>query len=102
MQKRIDEYNQRQEERKRIQEEKDEKKKTNPEYEEAMRSAIAGESGYTSYTDPVTGKKMLVSYSNGYGPYILPIDFPYVTYEMFLDTLSKETKYTIIKEILNA
>ena len=58
---------------------------------------------FSSYLNGLDlNKKMLVSYSNGYGPYILPIDFPYVTYEMFLDTLSKETKYTIIKEILNA
>ena len=45
-------------------------------------------------------KKMLVSYSNGYGPYILPIKFPYVTYEMFLDTLSDNCKRSII-EIIN-
>lgn len=43
-------------------EKNDEKKKTNPDYEKAMNAAIAGESGYTSYTDPVTGKKMLVSF----------------------------------------
>jgi len=43
--------------------------------------------------------KMLVSYSNGYGPYILPIKFPYVTYEMFLDTLTDDCKRNIIKEI---
>lgn len=44
-------------------------------------------------------KTMLVSYSNGYGPYILPIDFPYVTYEMFMDTLTKETKQEIMETI---
>ena len=44
-------------------------------------------------------KKMLVSYSNGYGPYILPIKFPFVTYEMFLDTLSDDTKRNIEKQI---
>lgn len=43
--------------------------------------------------------KMLVSYSNGYGPYILPIDFPYVTYEMFLDTLTNDCKRRIIEAI---
>ena len=40
-------------------------------------------------------KKMLVSYSNGYGPYILPIDFPFITYEMFLDTLTNTCKEKI-------
>lgn len=44
-------------------------------------------------------KKMLVSYSNGYGPYILPINFPHITYEMFLDTLTDKTKENIIKQI---
>lgn len=38
---------------------------------------------------------MLVSYSNGYGPYILPVDFPYLTYETFTDTLTRETKEKI-------
>lgn len=46
-------------------------------------------------------KKMLVSYSNGYGPYILPIKFPYVTYEMFLDTLSDNCKRDIMDKIKN-
>ena len=43
--------------------------------------------------------KMLVSYSNGYGPYILPIKFPHVTYEMFLDTLSDDCKRNIMEKI---
>ena len=42
-------------------------------------------------------RELLVSYSNGYGPYILPIDFPYITYEMFMDTLTKETKQRLIE-----
>ena len=42
-------------------------------------------------------KQLLVSYSNGYGPYILPIDFKYITYEMFTDTLTKNTKEKIIE-----
>lgn len=46
-------------------------------------------------------KKMLVSYSNGYGPYILPIKFPFITYEMFLDTLSDNCKRNIIEQIKN-
>ena len=37
-------------------------------------------------------KELLVSYSNGYGPYVLPIDFKYITYEMFTVTLTKKTK----------
>lgn len=44
-------------------------------------------------------KKMLVSYSNGYGPYILPIKFPYITYEMFMDTLSDSCKEKIKEAI---
>lgn len=42
-------------------------------------------------------RELLVSYSNGYGPYILPIDFPYITYEMFMDTLTKQTKQRLIE-----
>ena len=41
-------------------------------------------------------KQLLVSYSNGYGPYILPIDFKHITYEMFTDTLTRKTKEKII------
>lgn len=44
----------------------------------------------------------LLSYSNGYGPYVLPPDFEYITYEMFIDTTTKNTKMMIkkiIKEI---
>lgn len=42
-------------------------------------------------------KEILVSYSNGYGPYVLPIDFKYITYEMFTDTLTKQAKEKIIE-----
>ena len=52
-------------------------------------------SHYMNYIDKE--KEMLVSYSNGYGPYVLPIDFEYITYEMFTDTLTKKTKEKIIK-----
>ena len=52
-------------------------------------------SHYMSYID--LDKEMLVSYSNGYGPYVLPIDFEYITYEMFTDTLTRETKEKIIE-----
>lgn len=41
--------------------------------------------------------ELLVSYSNGYGPYVLPPDFEYITYEMFTDTLTRETKEKLIK-----
>ena len=44
-------------------------------------------------------KKMLVSYSNGYGPYVLPTDFKYITYEMFTDTTTNDTKELIAKTI---
>ncbi len=44
-------------------------------------------------------KSLLVSYSDGYGPYILPIDFQYITYEMFMDTLTRKTKERIIETI---
>jgi len=42
-------------------------------------------------------KQILVSYSNGYGPYVLPVDFKYITYEMFTDTITKETKLEFIE-----
>ncbi len=41
--------------------------------------------------------QMLISYSNGYGPYITPIDFPYITYEVFVDTLSVDCKKRLIE-----
>ena len=56
-------------------------------------------SHYMNYID--LNKKMLVSYSNGYGPYVLPIDFEFITYEMFTDTLSKESKKRIIEILEN-
>ena len=56
---------------------------------------------FSAYMDGLNlDEKMLVSYSNGYGPYILPIDFPFITYEMFLDTLTNTCKEKI-KEIIN-
>ena len=42
-------------------------------------------------------KQLLVSYSNGYGPYMLPLDFKHITYEMFTDTLNRKTKERIIE-----
>lgn len=51
-------------------------------------------SAYMDYFDPT--KALLVSYSNGYGPYILPLHFDHLTYESFLDTLTDQTKQTLI------
>ena len=51
-------------------------------------------SAYLDYID--TSKAMIISYSNGYEPYILPIGFTYVTYEMFMDTLSLDTKKELV------
>lgn len=46
-------------------------------------------------------EKLLVSYSNGFGPYIIPKDFAYITYESFNDTLTLETKDKILSAIKN-
>ncbi|MBO7676602.1 MAG: hypothetical protein J6S49_03710 [Erysipelotrichaceae bacterium] len=54
-------------------------------------------SRYMNYLD--LDKEMLVSYSNGYGPYILPLDFEFITYEMFTDTLTRKTKEKIIETL---
>ncbi len=51
---------------------------------------------FTEYMNYLDEKTLLVSYSNGYGPYVLPPDFAYVTYEMFTDTLTKQTKERLI------
>lgn len=52
---------------------------------------------FTEYMNYLGERTLLVSYSNGYGPYILPPDFAYVTYEMFTDTLTKQTKQRLIE-----
>ena len=53
---------------------------------------------FSAYMDFIDlNRELLVSYSNGYGPYVLPIDFPYITYEMFTDTLNRKTKERIIE-----
>lgn len=55
---------------------------------------------FSAYMSPLDlSKTMLVSYSNGYGPYVLPIDFPYLTYEMFTDTLTVQTKEKLMEII---
>ena len=52
---------------------------------------------YLSVLD--TSRAFLVSYSNGYCPYILPPDEVIYTYETFTDILSKETKKQIVKTL---
>lgn len=52
-------------------------------------------SAYADFIDP--DREILVSYSNGYGPYVLPIGFAYITYEMFTDTLTRSSKERIIE-----
>ena len=54
---------------------------------------------YMNFLD--LNRQLLVSYSNGYGPYVLPPDFAYVTYEMFLDTLSNDSKKQLIGILKN-
>ena len=52
-------------------------------------------SGYIAYLDPT--KALLVCYSNGYSPYVTPIDKKLLTYETFTDTLTRECKENLIK-----
>ena len=52
-------------------------------------------SDYLNHID--LNNEYLVSYSNGYGPYILPIGFEHITYEMFIDTLTDSTKLRLIE-----
>lgn len=54
-------------------------------------------SDYLNYLD--LNKTYLVSYSNGYGPYVLPLDFNGVTYEKYMDISSRKMKEDIIKLI---
>jgi len=55
---------------------------------------------FSSYLDLINmNQNYLVSYSNGYGPYVTPIDFPYITYEIFLDTTTVNTKKMIMEKI---
>ncbi|MDO4198096.1 MAG: hypothetical protein Q4D13_03770 [Erysipelotrichaceae bacterium] len=57
---------------------------------------------FSQYLDYLNlNKTYMVSYSNGYGPYILPIGFEYITYEMFIDTLTIKTKEHLIETIQN-
>ncbi|MBQ9036640.1 MAG: hypothetical protein IJ115_04235 [Erysipelotrichaceae bacterium] len=54
-------------------------------------------SKYLTYVD--LSKALVVCYSNGYSPYVTPIDEKLLTYETFTDTLTKETKQKIIDVI---
>lgn len=56
---------------------------------------------FSEYMNYLDDDSYLVSYSNGYGPYILPVDFKHVTYEMFIDTLTKDTKLRLIELLKN-
>lgn len=42
-------------------------------------------------------ERMLVCYTNGDWPYVLPLDFNYITYEMFYDTWSKQSKEKLLE-----
>ncbi len=55
---------------------------------------------FSKWLDEIDLKeKILVSYSNGYGSYIIPQDFPYITYESFIDTLTSKTKDKVLSVI---
>ena len=54
-------------------------------------------SAYISYVDQT--HSLLVTYSNGYSPYVTPIDEKLLTYETFTDTLTRESKQRIIDAI---
>lgn len=51
-------------------------------------------SQYLNYFD--VDHQMLIAYSNGYGPYITPLNFKYLCYEVFCDTLSDQCKQRLI------
>lgn len=44
-------------------------------------------------------KAVIVCYSNGYSPYVTPIDSKLLTYETFTDTLTRDTKVKIAETI---
>ena len=46
-----------------------------------------------------TKSSMLCCYSNGYGPYMLGINQRIITYELFTDTFSNDTKLAVFKQI---
>ncbi|MBR0385916.1 MAG: hypothetical protein IJI05_05145 [Erysipelotrichaceae bacterium] len=54
-------------------------------------------SGYLKYVN--LDKAALVCYSNGYSPYVTPIDEKLLTYETFTDTLTRETKQKVADAI---
>ena len=57
---------------------------------------------FSQWLDEIDLKeKLLISYSNGFGPYIIPKDFAYITYESFNDTLTLDTKDKVLSAIKN-
>ncbi|MBE6103763.1 MAG: hypothetical protein E7193_02585 [Erysipelotrichaceae bacterium] len=55
---------------------------------------------FSGWLDQVDlNKALIVCYSNGYSPYVTPIDSKLLTYETFTDTLTRETKVHIAETI---
>ena len=54
-------------------------------------------SDYNRYVD--RDNAFLACYSNGYSPYVTPVDEKLLTYETFTDTLTRETKLAIIETL---
>ena len=58
---------------------------------------------FSSYINALNlDKSVLICYSNGYSPYIVDIGFKGITYEMFTDTTTEETKirfYKLLEEL---
>ena len=53
---------------------------------------------FSSYINALNlDKSVLICYSNGYSPYIVDIGFKGITYEMFTDTTTEETKIRFYK-----
>lgn len=57
---------------------------------------------FSSYISALnTNKSVLICYTNGYSPYIVDINFKGVTYEMFTDTTTEDTKIRMYKLLEN-
>ena len=55
---------------------------------------------FSDYLNNVNINNTIIScYSNGYGPYMLPINKKIFTYELFTDTFSNQTKQIIIDQL---
>ncbi len=53
---------------------------------------------FSSYIDAINTKKsVLICYTNGYSPYIVDIGFKGITYELFTDITTEETKIRMYK-----